>query len=391
MNTIHEVAHLTRRMDAEEYRRLVESIREDGQLYPILRANGQVIDGRHRLEACREVGIEPRFLDVEVPEEKLAEVALSANHIRKADSPAVRALDAARLTDLESEQGHPPAQGKLSIKAACKALQTSVTQVRRARMVLQHDIDGRMESIIRAGLHPLPQDEGDFDGIEALIKRAELKVPTGTLPEAETPIAENPEFQRLAREAEQLKKDLRAARKRDRKDAENSDMARMLAETQAALAEAQIKLAAADNDALALAEAMKARVVIEKDPTAERMLKETQSQLAEATEAKRRAEHDAIQFQKNMLAATEELAVLKNRLSEVQNSERLFEIFGKQVHDWRSLATTVAKVVRQHRMIDPHTEKVCRETAKRLEQIAESLNDNRSAPGRATVTQLQIA
>ena len=130
-------------------------------------------------------------------------------------------------------------------------------------------------------------------------------------------------------------------------------------------------------------------VIIEKDPTAERMLKEVKAQLAEATEAKRRAEHDATQFQKNMLAATEELAVLKNRLSEVQNSERLFEIFGKQVHDWRSLATTVAKVVRQHRLIDPHTEKVCRETAKRLEQIAESLNDNRAAP--ATVTQLQIA
>ena len=278
------------------------------------------------------------------------------------------------------------AAGKMSIRAACKALQTTYAQVHRARMVLQHDVDGRMESIIRAGLHPLPQDEGDFDGIEAMIKMAKATDSVGSVHQAETAITDNPEFKRLAREAEQLRKDLRAARKRDRKDAENNDMARMLAETQAALAEAQIKLAAADGDALALAESMKARVVIEKDPVSERRAKELEAELAKAREDKAIAEKNMDAMHHTMLQATEELAVLKNRMNEVGNSRRLFEIFGKQVHDWRSLAGTVAKVVRKHSMIDPHTETVCRETAKRLEQIAESLNDNRANPSRPALS-----
>lgn len=379
MTSIHEVAHLTRRMDADEYQRLVDSIREDGLLYPILRVGGRIIDGRHRLEACREAGVEPRFLDLDVPDEKLAEVALSANHIRKADSPACRALDAALMTDLESEQGHPPAPGKLSIRAACKALQTTVTQVHRARMVLQFDRDGRMESIIRAGLHPLPQDEKDFDSIEAMIRRSVPTVSIGTVDQA-TPVTENPELIRLTNEAKELRKSLRAAQKRDRKDAENNDLARELAETQARLAEAQIKLAASDGDARAMAESMKARVVIEKDPTAERMLREARTELEKAREAKQRAEDDAVAHQKALLAATGELAILKNRFAGAENAQRVFEIFCREIVEWRSLAGTVAGVVRQNGMIDPHTENVCRETAARLTKIAESLNDNRSTP-----------
>lgn len=113
--------------------------------------------------------------------------------------------------------------------------------------------------------------------------------------------------------------------------------------------------------------------------------------LEKARSDKLLAEQNMESMHKTMLAATEETAFLKNRLGEIQNSERVFEIFSKQVHEWRSLASTVARVVRQHSIIDPHTETVCRETARRLEQIAESLNDNRASPGRAQPTGLLAA
>ena len=61
--SIHPLAHLSRDRTAEEQAELVEDIRIHGQLVLILRWQGQVIDGRHRLAACLEAGVEPRFQD----------------------------------------------------------------------------------------------------------------------------------------------------------------------------------------------------------------------------------------------------------------------------------------------------------------------------------------
>ena len=45
----------------EEYAQMVVSIGEVGLLDPVTLWREQVIDGRHRLKACREAGVEPRF------------------------------------------------------------------------------------------------------------------------------------------------------------------------------------------------------------------------------------------------------------------------------------------------------------------------------------------
>jgi hypothetical protein len=58
---IHTVAHLLPEMSAEDYAGLVSSIRRDGLLEPIWTYEGAVIDGRHRLKACAEAEVEPRF------------------------------------------------------------------------------------------------------------------------------------------------------------------------------------------------------------------------------------------------------------------------------------------------------------------------------------------
>ena len=62
---IHPLAHLSRDRTAEEQAELVEDIRTHGLLVPILRFRGQVLDGRHRLAACLEAGLKPRFEDLD--------------------------------------------------------------------------------------------------------------------------------------------------------------------------------------------------------------------------------------------------------------------------------------------------------------------------------------
>jgi ParB-like nuclease domain len=59
----HPACLLLPEMGDAEYRELVEDIRVNGLQQPVLRAgcNGPILDGRHRLRACQELGIDPRF------------------------------------------------------------------------------------------------------------------------------------------------------------------------------------------------------------------------------------------------------------------------------------------------------------------------------------------
>lgn len=60
--TEHPIAALLPDMSGEEYGALRDDIRANGLLVPITTHDGQVLDGRHRLRACRELGIEPRHM-----------------------------------------------------------------------------------------------------------------------------------------------------------------------------------------------------------------------------------------------------------------------------------------------------------------------------------------
>ncbi len=60
---LNAVVKLFPEMSEEEYRALKEDIKKHGLTVPLEKYEGQVIDGKNRLRACRELGIPPKFVE----------------------------------------------------------------------------------------------------------------------------------------------------------------------------------------------------------------------------------------------------------------------------------------------------------------------------------------
>lgn len=63
MMKVHPAAKLMPLMKGDELKEFVEDIRQHGQRQPIVMFNGEVLDGRNRLEACRQLKIEPKIVE----------------------------------------------------------------------------------------------------------------------------------------------------------------------------------------------------------------------------------------------------------------------------------------------------------------------------------------
>jgi hypothetical protein len=60
---VHPYCSIFPMMDDEAMASLVESIRTNGLIEPIVRHDGQIVDGRNRLRACQAAGVEPKFTE----------------------------------------------------------------------------------------------------------------------------------------------------------------------------------------------------------------------------------------------------------------------------------------------------------------------------------------
>lgn len=60
MYLIHPAAEIPPPLAEDDYKALLDSIAQHGQQHPIILFEGRVIDGRHRYQACCELGIVPR-------------------------------------------------------------------------------------------------------------------------------------------------------------------------------------------------------------------------------------------------------------------------------------------------------------------------------------------
>lgn len=85
----HPISLLFPAMSGEEYEFLLDDIRNQGLKHPITLLDGKILDGWHRYRACREAGVEPRFVRLPGGSDALAEV-ISQNLARRQLSPAQR-------------------------------------------------------------------------------------------------------------------------------------------------------------------------------------------------------------------------------------------------------------------------------------------------------------
>lgn len=85
-------------MNSDEFNALKQSIERNGQSEPILLFHGKVVDGRHRLKACQELGIEPKVETLSVKNyEQAKSMAFARNINRRNLTTGQRALMAAAL------------------------------------------------------------------------------------------------------------------------------------------------------------------------------------------------------------------------------------------------------------------------------------------------------
>lgn len=56
---LHPLSLVMPPMSDDEYQQLLESIKQHGQMEPVVIFDGQILDGRHRYAACQELNIEP--------------------------------------------------------------------------------------------------------------------------------------------------------------------------------------------------------------------------------------------------------------------------------------------------------------------------------------------
>ena len=131
-------------MREPEYARLKGSIRQAGLLEPIVMWRGAVIDGRHRLRACLELGIDPRFLTLPDDAAPL-EYVIDRNDARRNPSVQQRVASAFRASEISGPGRRPSDDNCANLRSymtqgeAAKKFGVSVRSIAHAARILGRD------------------------------------------------------------------------------------------------------------------------------------------------------------------------------------------------------------------------------------------------------------
>ena len=110
MLKIHRLVEIFPPMTPEEFESLKKSIHRNGQQVPIkvLKSTNEIIDGRHRYQACQELNIEPliEWIEDDLKEKRLRSLVVKLNMDRRHLTPSQKAWIAASFADLERRQFH---------------------------------------------------------------------------------------------------------------------------------------------------------------------------------------------------------------------------------------------------------------------------------------------
>lgn len=129
-------------LPVDDIRALLNSLRRYGQLTPILRQGGQIVDGRRRLDALNELGREPWIVDLPSPaspatpaDQVLARTFFETNACRRELSLVVRAAIADTLATMHRGANQHGSPGGLSREQAARAFGISADTLDRYRTI----------------------------------------------------------------------------------------------------------------------------------------------------------------------------------------------------------------------------------------------------------------
>jgi hypothetical protein len=97
---LNELAFVFPPLSREEYEKLKTSIRENGQLEPIAVFNGEIYDGRHRYQACVDLGLEPIVTEL-APDCNFQAYVVAKNNDRRHLTESQRSMVAGKLAKLK--------------------------------------------------------------------------------------------------------------------------------------------------------------------------------------------------------------------------------------------------------------------------------------------------
>lgn len=151
---VHPAADAFPMMNTEQYEGLRDDIAERGQQEAIVYWKGELVDGRNRLKACRELGIEPTECELDDDVDPVAYI-ISANLHRRHLTTPQRSMVAAKLATLKN--GRPketPSNDEVSRRAdAAKLLQVSTASVDRAKYVVTNGSKDLVQAVERGELN----------------------------------------------------------------------------------------------------------------------------------------------------------------------------------------------------------------------------------------------
>ncbi len=128
---------------------LTADIAANGLREPIKVFQGQIVDGRARLQACNDAKVEPRFEEAEIPNGNVKAFVISKNLHRRHLNDSQRAMIAAKLANLEVGANQHTTDA-MTQKAAAEAFKVSVDTLQRAKKVNEVGVPA-LKDAVQAG------------------------------------------------------------------------------------------------------------------------------------------------------------------------------------------------------------------------------------------------
>lgn len=370
---LHPLAEIIPPASPEDFAALVESIRSVGQLEPIRTWQGCILDGRHRLRACRELGIEPILREVQ-PEEvgggteaALLAYVLALNINRRHASTSQRAVAAARA--VTTGEGRPKTSQICGVSRdrAAALFNVGARTVDQARQLIA-EADPRVVDLVARGVLTLNAALESHQQLSALAAEKEAQ-------------GVDADFEALAKEIDRLKR-ANAKLKRANADLEAAGTDRNaqarayadeLTRTRAELAEARAMLESAGKG-LAVSPP---QVVLKDDPEKDRRIREQEERIATLERRAKEAEHRAKYAETQATKADVQLIDKSARLAQLESPAAYLSAYTAGIVDDFNRRTRGAIGATQRSTVAPSLEMVRQVEAARglLDELLELWRD----------------